>query len=40
MRTLKKHAIEHIRFTLETLTDEELELLHNLSQKMINQNQK
>lgn len=36
MRTLKKHAIEHIRITLETLTDEELELLHNLSQKIVN----
>jgi DNA-binding MarR family transcriptional regulator len=40
MRVFKKHAIENSRDALEALTDEELDLLHNLSQKLINQNQK
>ena len=35
MRVFKKHAIENSRGALEALTDEELELLHNLSQKML-----
>lgn len=40
MRMAKRYAIEDIRETFETLNDNELKLLHDLSQKMANQNQK
>jgi DNA-binding MarR family transcriptional regulator len=40
MHIFKKHAVENSRDALEALTDEELELLHGLSQKMLNKQSK